>query len=400
MSSASSSRQSLVISPVPPSILPSRPRTPSLERINGPRITRQSSLHLTDPTLTQSTRAPSPYSNRPLTTSNSIPLSTFTTTATAPPPPTSPVRGNGPIITRVQSVMGEPPILGRPNSPPLIQQSQSGSRPLEPRSTSMRTRQRSQSSDTNSEGEEIIRVGTGGMGTRRSSDSSLQNKARAIGHARDQTSESTTADSFRTQTTQWNGGFTPKASQDPLISQRELQSSSLPPPVPTIPSSALTPSQSQHQEEQEKPFQSYHSPSPAPPAQPAQSHSIPIPISQPFIHIPTTPILSPSSRPLKRYELHQGRNRFLFGGRLITSKDNPLPFIGSLGVAIGLPGMWFAFTGRGLWRDDEGAFGGNGGGKAVVIVFAYLTLVMWSSMVSHTLSLSHMSLLQKRGEAD
>ncbi|GAA5827179.1 hypothetical protein JCM5353_001017 [Sporobolomyces roseus] len=382
-SSASSSRQSLVLSS--PS---TRPRTPSLERVssssNGPKITRQSSIHLTDPT-TSHQRAPSPstFSTRPPSTSTSIPLSSFTTA-----PPLSPVRGNGPIITRVQSVMGEPPVLGRPNSPPLSNQSH----PLEPRSTSMRTRQRSQSSDrsntnSNSEGEEIIRVGE----TRRSSNSSL-NKGRVIQgqHMRDQTSESTTADSFRTQATQWNGGFTPKASQDPLISQREIPSLPSPPPQP-IPSSSFSPSYSQPPEE--KPFQSYHAsltPHPDAATQPIQSQSQSqfhsIPISHPFIQIPITPIIDPkSSRPLKRHKLHQGRNRFLFGGRLVTSKDNPLPFIGSLGVALLLPGLWFAFVGSGLWEDSE-AFGGNGGGKGVVIVFAYLTLIMWSSMLKASLS--------------
>lgn len=51
-------------------------------------------------------------------------------------------------------------------------------------------------------------------------------------------------------------------------------------------------------------------------------------------------------------------------------------FIASLIVALTLPGLWLAFVGRGLWIHDRPR------GIGIVIVFAYLTLISWSSLVS------------------
>ncbi|GAA6052830.1 hypothetical protein JCM3770_006273 [Rhodotorula araucariae] len=79
--------------------------------------------------------------------------------------------------------------------------------------------------------------------------------------------------------------------------------------------------------------------------------------------------------PTRKYRVHPGRNRFPLGGRLVTSADNPLALVGSLALAAGLPGAWWAFNGRFLWAE----WGGKG--KAAVLVFAYVVLVMWTSMV-------------------
>ncbi|GAA5843555.1 hypothetical protein JCM3766R1_002410 [Sporobolomyces carnicolor] len=55
-------------------------------------------------------------------------------------------------------------------------------------------------------------------------------------------------------------------------------------------------------------------------------------------------------------------------------------FIASLIVALTLPGLWLAFVGRGLWIHDRPR------GIGIVIVFAYLTLISWSSLFKASLS--------------
>ncbi|GJN94078.1 hypothetical protein Rhopal_007142-T1 [Rhodotorula paludigena] len=100
------------------------------------------------------------------------------------------------------------------------------------------------------------------------------------------------------------------------------------------------------------------------------------------LHPPLTPVLSPTSRrPLRNYELHpRSSSRFLCGGRALTSRDTALPFGASLAVAVALPALWWAFSAQFLW-DLLGP-----GGKASVFVFAYVVLVMWSSMLRTALA--------------
>ncbi|GAA6024207.1 hypothetical protein JCM11491_001285 [Sporobolomyces phaffii] len=387
--SASSSRQSL---PLP------RSRTPSLERVasvnlNGPRITRHSSASSThpaeppSPAVTQ--RIPSPLPVRPTSS-----FSLLSNPPTAPAPPRAGT-SNGPLITRVQSVMGEPPILGlaRPTSPP--------------RAPVGLTRHDSTSSShyphrldaSDSEQEELARGGGPERGGRqpfpfRTSSASLGRTH----HSRGQTSESTTGSSVATK---WNGGFTPKASQDPLILHQERQapsasSASEPPRIASsltldrhvLPNEASDPRPAPGQPSPLAAFPANSPPalsSGLAPARPSQSQSIQI--SRPFTKIPSEPILSRrSNKPLRRYSLHQGSNRFLLSGLVLTSKDNPLPFLASLCVAAGLPALWLAFVGKGLWDNSQGEAGLGKGGKGAVIVFAYLALVMWSSMLKASLS--------------
>ncbi|GAA6042388.1 hypothetical protein JCM8097_004492 [Rhodosporidiobolus ruineniae] len=97
---------------------------------------------------------------------------------------------------------------------------------------------------------------------------------------------------------------------------------------------------------------------------------------QVMLHIPLRP-LSPRRR---NYTLHPGSNRFPCAGRLISSADSPLPFGVALGVAVALPGLWWAFNGAFLWTHL------GGGGKASLFVFVYVVLVMWSSMLKTALT--------------
>lgn len=73
----------------------------------------------------------------------------------------------------------------------------------------------------------------------------------------------------------------------------------------------------------------------------------------------------------KGYRLHQGANRFFLAGFIMTSDDNPVPFLASLVVMIALPALWFVFVAPYTWRHIS---------PAPVIVFAYLFAVALSSM--------------------
>ncbi|GAA5833655.1 hypothetical protein JCM11251_003195 [Rhodosporidiobolus azoricus] len=134
----------------------------------------------------------------------------------------------------------------------------------------------------------------------------------------------------------------------------------------------------------EKPFSALY-PLPYPPS--PSSPSRPLPTSRPTpapFPLPSSPLLSPplrvSNPPTRIYPHHPGRNRFFLRGRLISSGDNPLPFLVSLAVAVVLPGLFWAFNGDFLWNEL------GGGGKASLFVFAYLVLIMWSSMLKTALS--------------
>ncbi|KAF5315930.1 hypothetical protein D9611_005011 [Ephemerocybe angulata] len=129
-------------------------------------------------------------------------------------------------------------------------------------------------------------------------------------------------------------------------------------------------------------------------------------------------------RLVKRYELHPSRNGFFFGGRIMTGGDSPWAFIMALCVLFGIAGVWFGTTGVWWWKEagrarvsislgDPPPVGlGNTGlnlrpglssldklgvegrdwtwvtvnanarraGKAIVIVCAYLTAMVISSM--------------------
>lgn len=89
-----------------------------------------------------------------------------------------------------------------------------------------------------------------------------------------------------------------------------------------------------------------------------------------------TLVMSASGKPTRRYKLHPGSNRFFLRGRILTSRDSIWTFVGSLGVAVCLPVLFLVFNAGWLWQHYEG-----GGGKAVVIIFAYFTLMYWVNML-------------------
>ena len=84
-----------------------------------------------------------------------------------------------------------------------------------------------------------------------------------------------------------------------------------------------------------------------------------------------------------------GNNRFLLSGRLVTSGDSPYPFLGALAVALFMPGIFLAFEAEWLWHANAPASGSGGigtsAGKALIVLFAYTTLIMWTSMLRTSL---------------
>ncbi|GAA5988481.1 hypothetical protein JCM11641_007165 [Rhodosporidiobolus odoratus] len=157
--------------------------------------------------------------------------------------------------------------------------------------------------------------------------------------------------------------LTGKASQEPLFIGRPLSPTAV--NLPRNDSSA-------ERVEREKPFTSL----PPRPSTVAPSACHIPPSSSVLLDIPLRP-LSPRVR---RYHQHAGRNRFLCGGRLVSSRDNPFPFAVSLTTAVVMPALWWAFNGDFLWKHS------GGGGKASLFIFAYLVLIMWTSMLKTAFS--------------
>ena len=77
-----------------------------------------------------------------------------------------------------------------------------------------------------------------------------------------------------------------------------------------------------------------------------------------------------TKRDPRNYHKHKGDNRFLLGGLLMTSGDNPLPFIASYLLLLVLGGLFFGFEAK--WLSDNIS-------PAVVAFFAYI----WLQAVVH-----------------
>lgn len=92
---------------------------------------------------------------------------------------------------------------------------------------------------------------------------------------------------------------------------------------------------------------------------------------------------SSSVRKYKRLQAQplQSTTYFL-QGRLITGGDSILPLIGSFVLVLGMGGLWLGTTGVWVWRDGLGGGGAGKGGKAAVIIFAYLFGICIGSMIA------------------
>lgn len=86
------------------------------------------------------------------------------------------------------------------------------------------------------------------------------------------------------------------------------------------------------------------------------------------------PVINPNTgKPVRRYQRHPSRNRFLFSGRLLTGGDTPWAFVASFGVVISIAGVWFGTTAVWWWQNES---------PAVAAVGAYLALLTISTMLA------------------
>ncbi|KAI0062322.1 hypothetical protein BV25DRAFT_1804263 [Artomyces pyxidatus] len=76
---------------------------------------------------------------------------------------------------------------------------------------------------------------------------------------------------------------------------------------------------------------------------------------------------------VRNHELHPSRNRWLFGGRMLTGGDSPWAFIGTLALVFGISGVWFGTTCVWWWHNES---------PAVAIIGAYMCLLTISLMLS------------------
>ncbi|OCF43186.1 hypothetical protein I317_03031 [Kwoniella heveanensis CBS 569] len=88
-------------------------------------------------------------------------------------------------------------------------------------------------------------------------------------------------------------------------------------------------------------------------------------------------------RKKRKYETFENPlTTFFCGGRLMTGGDNYLSLAVVLVVLLGLSGVWLATTGAWLWVNGREYGLVRGGGVAITIIFAYLFLLCFSSLMA------------------
>jgi len=86
------------------------------------------------------------------------------------------------------------------------------------------------------------------------------------------------------------------------------------------------------------------------------------------------PIINPQTgKPVRNYQLHGSRNKFFFGGRLLTGGDSPWAFVASLLLLFAIAGVWFATTCVWWWHNES---------PAVAVVGGYLALITITTMLA------------------
>jgi len=100
--------------------------------------------------------------------------------------------------------------------------------------------------------------------------------------------------------------------------------------------------------------------------------------------ISAVPVIDPKTgKPIRRYQRHPSRNKFIFGGRLLTGGDTPWAFVASFGVVLSIAGVWFGTTAVWWWHNQS---------PAVASVGAYLALLTISTMLATVSSCDSLSL--------
>ncbi|KIL61314.1 hypothetical protein M378DRAFT_82746 [Amanita muscaria Koide BX008] len=98
-------------------------------------------------------------------------------------------------------------------------------------------------------------------------------------------------------------------------------------------------------------------------------------MSPPLSHVPVKD--AKTGRLVRRYERHPSRNRFFFGGRLLSGGDSPWAFIICLTLVLGICGVWFGTTCVWWWHNES---------PAVAAVGAYMSLLVISCMLATAFS--------------
>lgn len=117
----------------------------------------------------------------------------------------------------------------------------------------------------------------------------------------------------------------------------------------------------------------------APPIQSASTlslHSFKLPPD----HFNSTPPKKPvyvNGRLVRNFKLFKGNIRFFLNGNMLTSGDNPIIFIISIILVVGIPAVFIGRISIDLWYQLS---------PAIPIIAAYLTLIVWSSMIKTAFS--------------
>ncbi|KAH8921449.1 hypothetical protein BT69DRAFT_331735 [Atractiella rhizophila] len=84
-------------------------------------------------------------------------------------------------------------------------------------------------------------------------------------------------------------------------------------------------------------------------------------------------VLDKQGKKIRRWRTHQGQNTWYLSGLLLTSGDSKVPLLLSSLFAVAAPALFFVFNSSFFW--SKAAWG-----KAALLVAAYATVLMWSSM--------------------
>ena len=85
------------------------------------------------------------------------------------------------------------------------------------------------------------------------------------------------------------------------------------------------------------------------------------------------PTIDANKKPVRKWTLHPSKNRFFFGGRLLTGGDSLWAFTASLTVVSAITGVYFGTTAIWWWHNET---------IVVPIVAVYMTLLTISSMLA------------------
>jgi palmitoyltransferase ZDHHC9/14/18 len=107
-----------------------------------------------------------------------------------------------------------------------------------------------------------------------------------------------------------------------------------------------------------------------PSADPSSFNPIPPPDDPPLSAVPVKDPVT--GKWLRNYQVHPSRNKFFFGGRMLTGGDSPWAFIASSFLVLAIAGVWFSTTCVWWWLNES---------PAVALVGSYMCLLTISSMI-------------------